>query len=323
MIRGPVNIFVANHYENGIGIQDFVDLIRFELDDIGVESVVSTNILTDCINIIFEEFRNPHFRKVLLDQFVPDDPRLVVVATEVVRDGIFNSMGSIDRTLQAGHYTAGSELWVERTDGFKEVAHLFSTVLCPAEQIFSSFSNQFSDLCNEIVYWPLRYKHQMLQRKRTWPSCEAKQSDFSFSGSVTPYREAVLKHLATSGYKVDIKVGHTSEFLRYASACQSHFMLAVKHYPSTDLLSKMRVWWALSNHLPIFVESYSEITDLDEFLMIYRDADDLINQASSHTVERSESLIQKYKDWSEGIENPFYFLERYRVGTQKVANGLR
>jgi len=58
-------------------------------------------------------------------------------------------------------------------------------------------------------------------------------------------------------------------------------------------------------------------------LMIYRDADDLINQASSYTVERSESLIQKYKDWSEGIENPLYFLGRYRAGTQKVANGFR
>jgi len=304
-----VNIFVANHYENGVVLQDFIDLIRYELDDLNIPCVVTQNLMTDAVNIIFEDFSFPALIQKLYEQFQPNDPRLVVVATEVIRDGVFNSMGSIDQDMQSGHYQSGSEMWLKRTNSFNMVAKLFSTVLCPAEQIYSSHLSCFPEYADRVRYWPIRYKKQIANRAISWPKATRKIVDFSFTGSLTPYREACLDKIRGLGYSVDIKVGHSAEFLRMSCAQQSHFLLALKHYPNTDLLSKMRVWWALNNHFPMLVESYPEQTDFDEFLITFNDLNDLIEVAHGFSQVTLDENIDRYSKWSNKQDNPLRFLE--------------
>lgn len=313
MTFGPVNICVSNHYGLGIGIQDFVDLIRYELGELGIPVVVTQNLITDGVNIVIEEFSNIQFRTALLNSFETNDPRLVLVATEVVRDGIFDSVGSTDRLLQNGHYSSGSDLWRSRTEGYKEVAHLFGNIMCPAEQIFSSMNQYFYNYGSSIQYWPLRYDGKQLIKRRNQNDYKIKQTDFVFTGSVTPYRASVIQSLRQKGFIVDEKPAHTPEYLRYCSINQSLFGIAPKHYPSTNLLSKMRVWWCLSNHFPLFVESVSETTDLDPFIMSYKNTTELLEYAQRFVHSDYESLVNRYKSWSTKQANPWLFLNENRL----------
>lgn len=314
----PVNFYIGNH--GAAHISDFVNLARYELLELGVPMIVTSQIFADRPNIILENFADSRLINLVNSNFNERDERLIMIATEILRDGIFNSASPKNTDKQSGQYTANSRHWILRTKGFQEIQKAFGAILCPAEPIVKSLSTLVP--AGNLFYWPLRYLNLDPQRNLS-PSMQIKTSalyDLVFTGTLTPYRSEMIQALADHGIKVQQASASTPDYLRYALASQSRFQFAPKHYPETPQVSKMRLHWGLNNAYPILVERCSEPSDLDPFVMRYETVDGLLDLLNDPQIlERSHELSLKYQHWSASQKSVFCNLEWFTGCSQNVS----
>ena len=124
-------MYIANH--NAPSITDFVEFLSIECVDAGLKPIISHQLLPDAKNIIIECF-GKGFNKDIKKIFSKNDPRLVLIATEIVKDGLLNSTepGAV-RNKRVG--TILSQVLEERSKYFFDIVDYFGTIVCVSEEI--------------------------------------------------------------------------------------------------------------------------------------------------------------------------------------------
>ena len=89
------------------------------------------------VSVLAEKF-NAQTNQVIKKLFVKADPRLVLVATEIVQDGILNSAAPGDGEVVDGWYDKANAYWVKRSKYFFDIVEYFGVIICVSEEIYKS-----------------------------------------------------------------------------------------------------------------------------------------------------------------------------------------
>ncbi len=278
-----VNIMIGNH--NVASISDFIELLSSELQSSGAFPIFSQAFSDDMLNIVIEAF-NAQTNQVIKKLFVKADPRLVLVATEIVQDGILNSAAPGDGEVVDGWYDKANAYWVKRSKYFFDIVEYFGVIICVSEEIYKSLKKM--NLNATLVYWAPKFTNlfdeSLLNKdkfREVWISQNAvnavKTHTFFYSGSTTPYRAEQIEHLRSLGHSVFQCPPTATDTVRHALSKQSKFTFGPRHYRSTVQLSKMRLYWCLNNLLPIIMERCPAQTDLDNYCNFYESVEELLD----------------------------------------------
>ena len=88
-------------------------------------------------NVVIEAFRRGYGSKVIKKSYSKNDPRLITVATEIVKDGMLDSASPSPEEDVDGWYDATADHWVERTNNFFEIVEYFGHIICVSEEIYN------------------------------------------------------------------------------------------------------------------------------------------------------------------------------------------
>jgi len=292
---GPVSLFVGNHRASSI--TDFIDLILYDLREIGKAPILSNELLNNNTNVIIENFDRDIVSKIK-SSFSKNDRRLIMIATEVVKDGLLDSASPAPDEVVAGWYDAKSKVWLERTNNFFEIVDYFGHIICVSEEIYQSLVRL--NLNAKILYWKPRFtgQKQMLSGgeesfKSFWINQNVKTTkihQLMFSGSLTPYRDKQINELVGSGRTVLQCPQDTPQNVRYQFSLQSGLSFGPKHYRSTIQMSKMRLLWCLNNFFPVVMQKCSGVSDLDNYCVFYTDVEDLLERCTDMSSTYLECL---------------------------------
>ena len=277
MSSNAINLYIGNH--NAASISDFVEFLCVEAKDADMRPVITHQLFPDTKNIVIECF-NKDLNKQIKKLFSKNDPRLALVATEIVKDGILNSTEPGDDEKQEGWYNTQSKYWVKRSKYFFDIVDYFGTIICVSEEIYSSIKTL--NLSANLIYWPPRFYGSLEFFHKNWRSKNIetlKSHEFLYSGSLTSYRMSQLETLLAADVTLLSIKQDTPDVVRHRVSMQTGLTLGPKHYKNTRQLSKMRVLWCLNNMYPFVMERCSAATDLDDFCLIYNDVEELIDIA--------------------------------------------
>ena len=277
MSSNAINLYIGNH--NAASISDFVEFLCVEAKDADMRPVITHQLFPDTKNIVIECF-NKDLNKQIKKLFSKNDPRLALVATEIVKDGILNSTEPGDDEKQEGWYNTQSKYWVKRSKYFFDIVDYFGTIICVSEEIYSSIKTL--NLSANLIYWPPRFYGSLEFFHKNWRSKNIetlKSHEFLYSGSLTSYRMSQLETLLAADVTLLSIKQDTPDVVRHRVSMQTGLTLGPKHYKNTRQLSKMRVLWCLNNMYPFVMERCSAATDLDDFCLIYNNVEELIDIA--------------------------------------------
>ncbi len=268
-----LNINIFNH--NPASISDFVEILSREARSFGTTPVLTDRLFPDVYNVVIESF-NPNFNKSIKRNFSKCDERLILIATEIVKDGILNST-SPDEDEEGGWYDTKAKHWVKRTKYFFDIIEYFGTVICVSEEIYKSLLSL--NLEAKIVYWKPKFYGQVENFTERWKANNfrrEKTHQLLYSGSLTTHRTAQIDSLSEAGITFLTTKQDTPDNVRHAFSRQSGFTFGPKHYRNTYQLSKMRVLWCLNNLYPVLMERCEGKTDLDEYCLFYDTVDEVV-----------------------------------------------
>ena len=294
MSSNAINLYIGNH--NSSSITDFIEFLSKESSDAGLRPVITYQLFPDIKNIVIECF-NRELNKNIKKVFCKNDPRLIMVATEIVKDGILNSTEPGEEEKQEGWYNNRAKHWIRRSKYFFDIVEYFGTIICVSEEIYASI--KALNLTANLVYWPPKFYGGVENFHETWCAKNIKtlkSHEFLYSGSLTTYRRSQLEAMLAADVTLLEMKQDTPDIVRKKVSSQTGITLGPKHYKNTRQLSKMRVLWCLNNMYPFIMERCPAATDLDDFCLFYSDVEELI--------ELSEDIGSIYP---KSIENNYAF----------------
>ena len=283
MSSNVINLHIGNH--NVSSISDFIEFLSIETNDAGLRPVITHQLLPKLKNIVIENF-NEDLNKNIKELFSKNDPRLIMVATEIVQDGMLNSAAPGEGEMVDGWYDKNASYWVERSKHFSDIVDYFGVIVCVSEEIYKSLKTM--NLKATLVYWSPKFTNffdeSLLNRDKfneAWLSRNARNAikthKFFYSGSPTPYRSEQIEHLQSLGQSVLHCPPTATDTVRCALSKQTKFTFGPRHYRSTVQLSKMRLYWCLNNLFPVIMERCPASTDLDNYCIFYESVEELLD----------------------------------------------
>lgn len=274
-----INFVLGNHVLHGL--TDYVNFFSRELRECNFNVLLTNTVSPKMKNIIVENF-NDEFVAIIKKTFNLRDDRLVMIATEVVRDGLLDSTSPDKDAIVTGWYDKNARHWQERTKYFFEVVPYFSKIVCVSEEIYKSLIDL--NLGPKIIYWAPRYLGDFENFEKIWIKNnlnQAKLDHLIFTGGITHYRALQIETLKEKGIRLVCYSSDTPEPIRREVSKQAYFTLGPKHYKNTRQLSKMRALWCLTNGFPFLMERCEAATDLDKYCVFYESIEELISLINS------------------------------------------
>lgn len=287
-----INIYLGNH--NPGSITDFVDFFAEEVRACGMSPILSYQLFTDTKNLVIEAF-NKDVNRFIKKNFTKYDDRLIMVATEIVKDGVLNSTMPGKDEVQEGWYNTKAKHWVRRTRYFFDALEYFSTIICVSEEIYESL--QSLGLKSKLVYWQPKFYGSLNDFESRWLDKNvnvAKSHHLFYSGSLTSYRQSQLDQIVDAEMTVMLAKQDTPDSIRHKLTRQTAFTLGPKHYKNTIQLSKMRALWCLNNLYPFAMERCKAKTDLDDYCVFYDEVSDLVNLSKDINSTYRECLDKNF-----------------------------
>lgn len=283
-----INIYLGNH--NAGSITDFVDFFTEEVRSSGKDPILSYQLFTDTTNLVVESF-NKDINQFIKKNFSKYDERLILVATEIVKDGQLNSTMPGKNEAQEGWYNTKAKHWVKRTKYFFDVLEYFSTIICVSEEIYDSLRSL--GVKSNLVYWQPKFYGSLDDFESRWLDKNvntAKSHHFFYSGSLTTYRQSQIDQIVDADMTVMLTKQDTPDSIRHKLTQQTAITLGPKHYKNTIQLSKMRALWCLNNLYPFAMEKCSAKTDIDDYCVFYEEVSDLVNLSKDFNYAYRECL---------------------------------
>ena len=126
MSSNVINLHIGNH--NVPSISDFIEFLTIESNNAGLRPVITHQLLPDIKNIVIECF-NDDLNKNIKELFCKNDPRLIMVATEIVQDGLLNSAAPGEDETVDGWYDKNASYWLERSKHFFDIVDYFGVIV--------------------------------------------------------------------------------------------------------------------------------------------------------------------------------------------------
>lgn len=300
-----VNFYVTNH--GTIHVQDFLDYVRAGFEAVGIQIRFSNAFDPSTLNIILESFDDAEF----LDRLRRFKERyyktpFMVIATEVLVDGVFNSARANGHEADDSAYS-DREMWEKRTRAFFEAEPYVDLFLCAAEEIYQSFMLD-PRLAPKAQYMPMVWFPSFNNYKPPYLPIgpEDKDVDFFFSGTSTSHRKYYFDSFMEARRTMMFAPASFPEYLRHHIMRRTKIYLGLKHYPHSRLLSKMRAYWVLSNGYFGLFEAGTNPTDMDDYLLFFRDPSELLDvlaEPEEHRRRLAAERLEAFK--AAGTPNPF------------------
>jgi hypothetical protein len=281
-----VFIYTGNHYHS-VGIQDIVLMIRNGARDAGIDASVSEQMIPGQINIVIEHFLDEAQINHMRESRAPGTSN-VIVCTELISPAGFN------RDLQAGdgHYDDAG-YWRKRHAGFLSAARYADMLWVLAESVVGDYSAALPSLPIGVLPhgWVSRLPH--VEHR---PEGE-KDIDFFFSGTLTPFRRAILTSLQSSHTVCYCPQGGP-DYLRLDLMARSRVCLSLPLSQQNKLPSLSRIHYHLQNRNFVLQLAHQGRCALDPYVL-HAPAEDFIEWA------RASLELTNRREVAEGTHDRF------------------
>lgn len=295
--KAPVHIIFGNH-GTGVQLEDYFDLLEGVLAEAKVPFFFSKSPVAGSTNIMIECFDDEFANEVEALAKTSPDTRFVCICTEFLTGTTFNEFSpdlskKLDQTrrserrlrilrnpvmlpiLRWGYHMAPKVAesivqvvlpqknqqkrgWLRRYRSFVKIQSYCQNLWCISPHQIQAYKARFGD--EKVQYLPIV---SFSNETRLRHSDAKKDVDFLFSGSMTPYRAAVIARLRELGYKVEVGFWHSR--IRDHLLERSKICLHIRQDSQWAYPSIMRYHKLLSSGNLVVAESCPEKCDQDNY----------------------------------------------------------
>jgi hypothetical protein len=283
------SIQTGNH-DNSLTIADTVWFLRQALRDCGHEVQINASVRTDRVNILIEHFIDDAAID-LMRRGRDLGARYIVVATEPISHGRFH--GGVLR--QHWHYGDGDR-WTRRFDGFMRVASFCDAIWVLDQSMLDSYRQVLPDA--NVLYLPHAHVtgFGLVQHL---PEAQ-KDIDFYFSGTITSYRESLLKELQRRGHTVLAHEQGAAPYLRDEWQSRAKVCLSLRLDEANLIPSVSRMHYHLHQANYLIHERYELPCALDPYVL-HVPPNELVDWAEAALEvpdrrEAAQGMLQRFRD---------------------------
>ncbi|GAA5181672.1 hypothetical protein GCM10025771_29130 [Niveibacterium umoris] len=256
-------IIYGNHHHGAVQIYDTLMLLKHGLEAAGHKADLEANLCPGKTNILIEFF-TWDFVDVLRDVARVPGTEFIVIATEYLTGETFNNFDALPLdqiTPQHSHYD-DLRHWRKRYRTFREVVSMARAVWHLSELQVPAYREKLA--LPNVHYLPHGYMPAM-ERVVQKPVAH-KDIDVIFTGTRTPYRDAVLRDLEARGLVVRQLPILTSEFLREDMVARAKIAINVRQHANWKYPSNSRFYYHLMNRSMLVSERCEAQCDLTPFI---------------------------------------------------------
>lgn len=263
------NVVYGNHAHDGYHIGDTLRLIKYSLESVGHIASISKNMEAGVTNIIIENFTYDFIEAMKTLKLVPNT-HFILLATEYISDtDRFNDFAwSGDQDIS--HYS-NDALWTKRWKTFCLASEMSIAIWHLSESQVQAYQKQFVDI--PVGYLP----HGYLPELKRVPERKSlmKDIDVLFTGTITPYREIIIKQLQDRGLRVMVGKIDTPDHVREDWIGRSKVAINLKQNPNWLYPSNSRFFYHIINHSVLVTEKCEVGCDLDPYV-IHANSDNFV-----------------------------------------------
>jgi hypothetical protein len=289
------NIYYGNH--NYAGVEDQLSYLYNGFDYIGQNALYSDKYYMNGVNIILENNINDFYKMMSRMRKLHQRSKIVFVATEIIKDGIFNS-GNVEFNIkptegEAQSHYSNYEYWKYRYDSFLEFLPSIDCIICYSEQLVA----EYQKLHKNVFYLPLAYPDNFVPLKRK--PFERRSIDCIFTGTFeNEYRQKILQEIKKKGnLNVTILNGSTPKYIRDEYFSRTKIAIGIKISEKAGLLSKFRAFYCLTNKIEHLFEVPTDYTDLNEYLNFCSDNSNFVDELIQSVKNARDIPQQKFDDY--------------------------
>ena len=300
-----INIIYGNH-GLAIHMQDILEYIRMGLAVNNFDVKYSySNYETEAINIAVEGSASTDTKDgdlfwdhIVLHRKSHPNSRLYILTTEVLNDSGFNSANSSLANNDKGHlHYDNRPYWIARTITFLQALPYTDGLILNGEYSIA----EYAKISKRYFYLPLSAPSDSSIAGRQFGSKNKghKDIDILFTGTITPYREAILSNLKSYGLSVHKLEPHTPDYIRQDFFGRCRLSVGLKLSENTQLLSKYRAYYHLINEIPHLFEPVGMKTDLDEYINFSNAEQDFAQQCLEYIrsgESRMRDCFQRFRE---------------------------
>ncbi|GAA5181688.1 hypothetical protein GCM10025771_29180 [Niveibacterium umoris] len=253
-----IKIVYENHWNFGIHLADTLPLIRCGLELAGFRADIEKPLCPGTLNIVVENFDDSFADRLLAA--ADHGTRFIIVATEFMTGTTFNDFGKPEDVAPDKHYD-NVRYWESRYRNFMRVAERAVAVWHLSEQQVGVYQ---ATLPCPVGYLPHGYVEAL--RRIAFRPDAARDIDFLFTGTLTPYRREILDTLGRLGYEVKAAPMLTAHFHREDLVARTRVALNLRQHAGWMHPSNNRIHYHLNNGSLLLSEQCAVACDLDPFV---------------------------------------------------------
>jgi hypothetical protein len=253
----------GNHHHGAIQIYDTLMLIKHGLESIGHKVDLEKNMTPGKTNILVEFFTYDFVEVAREFSNVPGT-EFIVVATEFITGDTFNNFegNKLEGTEDMQGQYAALRPWKKRFRTFGLVYELSRAVWHLSEHQVENYRQSLQ--ADNIFYLPHGYLPAMERVvDKPW---QHKDIDILFTGTRTPYRDAILATLEQAGLNIKQLPVLTPEFIREDWVARSKLALNIRQNSQWQYPSNSRFYYHLVNASPLLSEACPLSCDLTPYI---------------------------------------------------------
>jgi len=303
MTTRQVNILTGNH-GSAVQVEDILEYVRQGLisQDLRV-SYSDVGYLTSGVNIILE-CNNADFNSSIT-QIRKRSPqsKLFIITSERLTPSGFNSANTATQKIKdegdqdAGHWHYDNrEYWEKRTQEFMDMLPVVDGLILNSEDSFI----EYQKLGKPMYYLPLSHPNKPIRHEPN--SNSVKDIDLLFTGTVTPYRESLIKKFESRGIKVWALGSASPDYLRKDYFRRAKISVGMNLSAEAELLSKYRAYYYLVHRIPHVFERAKLKTDLDPYINFAEPGDAFVQACIRLLSGRSTFPTHLFDDFANAKE---------------------
>jgi hypothetical protein len=322
-----IQIVYGNH-GTATHLEDLLAILHAGFSQLGYPVAFAKRPGPDCTNLLIENFGDYFTAEV---ERLRGRARFMLLATEFVTGDAFNDFGGpshgylrsqIRAKLEkrrrrrrrrrgedegerssAGNLYSKRFKWRRRYDNFLRVSRVADAIWCLSEHQVEAYRRVTA--LERVFHFDFGYLDPEIPVSHL-PDDE-KDIDFLFTGTRTPYRDAVLEALRQRGYQIAWLDASTPGFIRRDFVARARICLNLKQFAGWEYPSVARFHYHLVNRSLLLTEQTRfrcELTDL------------VPSAESPRFVDFCQEVHARggYNAWATALQ------EKYRAGTSMLQN---
>jgi hypothetical protein len=208
--------------------------------------------------------------------------------------------------------------WRDRFRFFNLIVPYCEAIWCVTPHQMDEYRRLFGDKVHlmPIASWKTNVQNALQGRVE-------KDIDFLFTGSATPYREAVFKYLRDKGYTVFVGPATLPTYLREHFIARSKICLQVRQNGSWKYPSIMRYHYLLCSGATVIAEQTDETCPQEEYIITAKPKDfvqkciDVI-ESGKHEGFGAQACLNYYQGSASGREDFAHLLPKRTVKNERI-----